>query len=184
MLGRVRIRRAGGGFTPTPPEGNFYRFMSISGWSLLPIYRLRNRIFSTGALRAPPGKPPQHNTPPPHPRLAPLPPHLPALPPAHPSHVVFHRVEVDGGVLYAVAVRCSPALRHPAQPRPPRASREDSPVHSTSSSSGAAGLWSSMARPWLWLSMALVVHFYHFTWILQKQFCTYARKSGQLLPVP
>ena len=35
--------------------------MSISGWSLLPIYRLRNRIFSTGALRAPPGKPPQHN---------------------------------------------------------------------------------------------------------------------------
>jgi hypothetical protein len=46
--------------------------------------------FSTGALRAPPGKPPQHNTPPPHPRLAPLPPHLPALPPAHPSHVVFH----------------------------------------------------------------------------------------------
>ena len=52
--------------------------------------------FSTGALRAPPGKPPQHNTPPPHPRLAPLPPHLPALPPAHPSHVVFHRVEVSG----------------------------------------------------------------------------------------
>jgi hypothetical protein len=44
--------------------------MSISGWSLLPIYRLRNRIFSTGALRAPPGKTPQHNTPPPHRTLA------------------------------------------------------------------------------------------------------------------
>ena len=46
--------------------------MSISGWSLLPIYRLKPEFFSTGALRAP-GKPlhtrqPKH--PPQHPTLA------------------------------------------------------------------------------------------------------------------
>ena len=161
--------------------------MSISGWSLLPIYRLTpkkpNFFYRRAARAAGQATAAQHPAAPPSPG-APAPTFASVASPAHPSHVVFHRVEVDGGVLYGVAVRCSPALRHPAQPRPPRASREDSPVHSTLSSSGAAGLWSSMARPWLWLSMALVVHFYHFTWILQKQFCTYARKSGQLLPVP
>ena len=129
-------------FTPNPPEGNFYRFMSISGWSLLPIYRLRNRNFSTGALRAPPGKPPQHNTPPPHPRLGPG-------APAPTFASIASRAPITRRFPPRRGRRRRPALRHPARSLGLRAR-------------GLARAW-RVATFTILHRFCRILHFYHFT---------------------
>ena len=97
-------------------EGSFYHFMSISGWSLLPIYRLKPNFFPPARYR---GQATAHlattRTPAPAPTLAwrPCTP-LPASPPARLSRVVFHRIA------RSMAASCAAASRA-FQPRPPRA---------------------------------------------------------------